>query len=315
MGYEHWTVEDIGDLTGKVAVVTGANIGLGLEITKQLALKGCEVVMACRNETKAEKAKEEILPLVGANAKIVIMKVDVSSLASVKDFAAEFKKKYTTLDLLMLNAGVMALDPRQESVDGFEMQLATNHLGQFVLTGELLPLLKATPHSRVVTQSSGGNWTGSFNWDDLNATKKYARYEQYGMTKLANITFMNELQKRLTAANLSSPTAYSVHPGIVVGQLQVNATSNFFERMIYGLVPLFANDYHLGSVPSLFCLTSPNAKPGKLYGPSGPFFVHLFTGKYPQERDPNKLAMDPETGKRLWEASEELTGYTFDVTK
>lgn len=316
MVVEKWTVEEIPDLAGKVGIVTGSNIGIGLAITKELAKKGCEVVMACRNMEKAEKAKADLLNELGPEAKLVTMKVDVSSIASVKEFASEFKKNHTKLDLLMENAGVMALHPRQVSVDGNELQFATNHLGHFVLTGELLPLMENTPGSRIVIQSSSAHWMGKFHWDDLQAEKKYCRYEQYAMTKLANVAFTKELEKRLTKAHISSPTVYAVHPGVVEdGQLFEHASASALESFVNKLVSkvVGVNDFAHAALPALFCLTSPEATPGKFYGPDGLLLRGTFKGEHPKERKVNKIADDPEATRRLWEESEKITHYNFNV--
>lgn len=311
MGVSEWTAQDIPDLTGKVAIVTGANVGLGLEITRKLAEKKCEVIMACRNMEKATAAWETLLEELGPKIKVEVMKLDVSSMDSVKEFAAEFKRRHQKLDFLMENAGVMALFPRQESVDGNELQLATNHLGHFVLTGELMPLLTSTEGSRVVTQSSCMHWLGSFNWNDLQG-KRYIRYLQYAMTKLANVAFATELQNRLTQANLSNPTVYSVHPGVVNGQLQENAVSALWEAVSFKLLSLCSNNVHQGAIPALFALTSPEAKAGQFYGPDG-ICRGLFRGDHPRQRSVNKLVDKPGVIERFWKESEILTNYKFDV--
>eukprot|EP00189_Rhodosorus_marinus_P004018 CAMPEP_0113969080 /NCGR_PEP_ID=MMETSP0011_2-20120614/10005_1 /TAXON_ID=101924 /ORGANISM="Rhodosorus marinus" /LENGTH=270 /DNA_ID=CAMNT_0000982471 /DNA_START=66 /DNA_END=878 /DNA_ORIENTATION=- /assembly_acc=CAM_ASM_000156 len=270
--------------------------------------------MAIRTLSKGEKAREEVLKEIGAAKKIEIMAVDVSSLESVKKFASDFRSKYDRLDLLVENAGVMALEPRQESVDGYEMQFATNHLGHFLLTNELMPLLSKTENSRVVVQSSSANWFGKFDWDNLNATEKYKRWEQYYMTKLCNVVFARELNERVNAAGLKQPTAYSAHPGYVVGQLQAQSKRGFVEIAMYNVMKPAAGTFETGARPVLYASTSSEATPGGFFGPKGwmPVVKH-FKGKYPGEVQPNKLADDPEVRKKLWEESEKLTKVEFKI--
>uniref|UniRef100_A0A7S2ZL87 Protochlorophyllide reductase n=1 Tax=Rhodosorus marinus TaxID=101924 RepID=A0A7S2ZL87_9RHOD len=314
MAKSDWTAADIPDMTGKVAIVTGSNIGLGLEIIKRLAEHNATTIMAIRTVAKGEQAKEGVLKEIGADKTINIMPVDVSSLESVKKFANEFSSKYDRLDLLVENAGIMALETRKESVDGYEMQFATNHLGHFRLTNEVMPLLKKTKGSRVVAQSSSANWYGNFEWDNLNATKKYDPWVQYCMTKLANVFFAKELNARVKAAGLEQPTAYSAHPGLVVGQLQAQGKQGFFEKLMYSFTSPMAGTYETGARPALFASTSPEATPGAFYGPTGwiPFARDL-GGKHPGEVSPNKLALDETMRKRLWEESEKLTKAEFKI--
>ncbi|KAJ8903936.1 hypothetical protein NDN08_000467 [Rhodosorus marinus] len=309
-----WTAADIPDMTGKVAVVTGSNIGLGLEIIKRLAEHNATTIMAIRTVSKGDKAREDVLKEIGADKKIEIMPVDVSSLESVKKFADEFNSKYDRLDVLMENAGIMALETRKESVDGYEMQLATNHLGHFRLTNELMPLLKKTKGSRVVAQSSSANWYGSFDWDNLNATKKYDPWVQYCMTKLCNVFFAKELNARVKAAGLEQPTAYSAHPGLVVGQLQEQGKQGFFEKLLYMFTTPMAGTYETGARPALFACTSPAATPGAFFGPTGwvPIARDL-GGKYPGEVAANQLSLDAAMRKKLWEESEKLTKAEFKI--
>uniref|UniRef100_A0A7S0BNV8 Protochlorophyllide reductase n=1 Tax=Rhodosorus marinus TaxID=101924 RepID=A0A7S0BNV8_9RHOD len=295
-----WTAEDIPDLSGKVAVVTGANTGLGKEITARLAEHNGTVVMACRTASKAEEAKKEILAEIGEGKRLDVMKLDVSSLESVRSFAVEFSSKYNRLDILMENAGVMALDPKQESVDGLEMQFATNHIGHFLLTKQLIHLLEKTEGSRVVTHSSAANFSGKFQWDNIQGEKKYKPWDQYAMTKLANICFANELNKRIQAAGKGFPTIYSVHPGAVRTQLQDNAVQDFRTTMYYFLSAFAFGTFETGSRPALFACTAPDAEPGAFYGPTGLVpFLSLMNGNYPGKQEPNKLASDSDECKKL----------------
>lgn len=307
-----WTVADIPDLSGKVAIVTGANVGLGLEIATQLAAKNARVYLACRTPSKAESAKASILEK-HPSALIETPKLDVSSLASVRDFARDFLSCHDRLDVLMCNAGVMAFQDRRESVDGYELQFATNHLGHFLLTGLLHPLLRATPNSRVVTQSSSGHWTGSFDFENLNATKDYSPWGQYAMTKLANVAFAHEYNRRLQKDSVGAPTAFSVHPGLVIGQLQsVQAGDNVFYKIAYGVMGVFAGTYETGALPALYACVGKEAEAGEFYGPDG-LMNGVFRGNHPKTAKPNKLAVDDDQTDRLWQISEELTGFKFDV--
>ena len=225
---QKWTQQDIPDLTGKTIVVTGANSGLGFECSKTLADKGATVVMTARNMQKGEQARSDILAE-QPDASLDLMQLDVGDLSSVRDFAAAFKAKYDRLDILLNNAGVMAI-PRQETPDGFEMQLGVNHLGHFALTGLLLDLLTQTPHARIHNVCSSANYTGTINFDDLMGEKAYSRWAAYGQSKLANIFFTFELQKRLTAAGFDT-IANTSHPGLVIGNLQANSVEQSGTRL------------------------------------------------------------------------------------
>ncbi|KAJ8908630.1 hypothetical protein NDN08_005335 [Rhodosorus marinus] len=309
-----WTADEIPDLSGKVAIVTGANTGLGKEIATRLAEHDATTVMACRTAAKAEAAKKEILAEIGERKRLEVMALDVSSLESVRSFAVEFSSKYKRLDILMENAGVMALDPKQESVDGFEMQFATNHIGHFLLTKMLMPLLEKTEGSRVVTHSSAANFSGKFQWDDIQGEKSYKPWDQYSMTKLANICFANELNKRVQTAGKGFPTTYSVHPGGVRTQLLDNAVQDFRAKTFDFFSSYAFGTFETGSRPALFACAAPEAEPGAFYGPTGPIpMLSLMNGSYPGKIAPNKLALDSEECKKLWELSEELIEEKFDI--
>ncbi len=306
-----WTQNDIPDLTGKVVVITGANSGLGLESSKALAAKGATVVMACRNLSKAEKAKAEVLQTV-PNAKLDVMQLDNASLDSVRAFASAFKAKYDRLDILLNNAGVMAI-PRAETKDGFEMQLGVNHLAHFALTGFLLDVLTSTPGARVHSTSSSAAFTGAINFDDLMGEKEYSRWAAYGQSKLANAAFATELNRRLKAAGHDT-IANSSHPGFVVTNLQANSLQEsgapFVERLLYGLTaPLLSQDIEIGVLPQLYASTAPEAKGGVFYGPK------TFRARgYPAEQKCNDALDDAALLKRFWEVSEQLTGVTYEFS-
>ncbi|KAJ8901151.1 hypothetical protein NDN08_005011 [Rhodosorus marinus] len=315
MSSTKWTADDMPDLVGKVAVVTGANLGLGREITKRLAEHNATVVMACRTASKGEATKKELLNEIGEDKSLVVMTLDVSSLESVKTFAKEFSSKYNKLDMLVENAGVMALDPRGTSADGYEMQFATNHLGHFLLTKLLLPTLEKTEGSRVVTQSSLASYQcKGFNWDDIQAEKSYDLWKQYYMTKLCNVCFAKELNTRLQNAGKSNPTAYVAHPGVIIGNLQQNSRQSLFEKVVYAVFGLFQGTYETGARPALYASSSPGATPGAFYGPSGPiYYVSDVGGAHPGEVKPPPISMDVEERRKLWELSEQLADVKFTI--
>jgi protochlorophyllide reductase len=303
-----WTQQDIPDLTGKIIVITGANSGLGLESTKALAAKGATVVMACRNLGKAEKAKAEVLAN-NPHAKLEVMPLDNASLASVRDFADAFKAKYARLDILLNNAGIMAI-PRALTEDGFEMQLGVNHLGHFALTGLLIDVITATPKARVHNTSSSAAFTGNINFDDLMGEKEYGRWGAYGQSKLANIFFATELNNRLKAAGHEA-ISNSSHPGLVMTNLQANSVemsgAPLTERILYRIAgPLLAQDISMGVLPQLYGSTAPEAKGGVFYGPK----TFRIRG-YPSEQHANDAVNDASARKRFWEISEELTGIHY----
>ena len=304
---QKWTQQDIPNLTGKVIIVTGANSGLGLESTKALAGKGATVIMACRNPQKAEKAKAEVLAL-HPKASLDVMPLDNASLASVKAFAEAFKAKYRRLDLLLNNAGVMAI-PRQESADGFEMQIGVNHLAHFALTGHLLDIITSTPNARIHNVSSSAHYSGSINFDDLMSKQSYSRWGAYGQSKLANIFFTFELQKRLTAAGYDT-IANCSHPGLVIGQLQHNSVAQSgtsAEGFLYRTVgPLFAQDVSMGALPQLYGSVATEAKGGVFYGPQT-----MNLRGYPKEQKASKKAHNSADLKRFWQLSEQLTGVSY----
>ncbi len=303
-----WTQNDIPDLTGKVVVITGANSGLGLESTRAIAGKNATVIMACRNLQKAEKAKANVMQS-HPNAKVEVMQLDNASLASVRAFADALKAKYDRLDILLNNAGVMAI-PRTLTTDGFEMQLGVNHLAHFLLTGLLLDTLTQTPRARIHNTSSSAAFRGEINFDDLMGEKSYGRWTAYGQSKLANAVFAAELNNRLKAAGHNA-IANSSHPGLVMTNLQTNSLemsdAPFAERVLYRIVePLMAQDISMGVLPQLYACTAPQAKGGVFYGPK----TFRMRG-YPVEQKCNNALNDAGILQRFWQVSEELTGASY----
>jgi NAD(P)-dependent dehydrogenase (short-subunit alcohol dehydrogenase family) len=305
-----WSQNDIPDLTGKVIVITGANSGLGLESAKTLASKGATVVMTARNMTKGQAAFDGIMRD-QPTASLDLMQLDVGDLGAVKIFADAFKAKYDRLDILLNNAGVMAI-PRQETVDGFEMQLGVNHFGHFALTGHLLDIITQTPNARIHNVSSSAHYMGKINFDDLMGEKSYSRWAAYGQSKLANVYFTYELHKRLHYAGYDTMTNCS-HPGLVMGNLQtksVEQSGTQLEGALYRVVaPIFAQDITMGVLPMLYAMTAPEAKGGVFYGPN---FLNM--RGYPAEKQTNKEAHDADKLRRFFDLSEQLTHVTYPLS-
>jgi protochlorophyllide reductase len=303
-----WTTKDIPDLHGRVALVTGANSGLGLETTRALADHGAQVIMACRSLDKAREAEAEIKKT-APDAGVTLVQLDLASLASVRDLAATMQHTHDRLDLLFNNAGIMAF-PRSETKDGFELQFGTNHLGHFALTGELLPLLLATPHSRVVTTTSLARTMGQVQFDDLNRTRSYGRWEAYGQSKRANLLFTFELQRRFARVGAST-ISVAAHPGWANTQLQsasVAASGSLGDRVAITVMgPLLGQSQQMGALPQIYAGTSPDIHGGEVVGPGG--FMHM-RGSPTIERKAQRED-DSRAAARLWEASVELTGVVY----
>lgn len=298
-----WTVKNIPDMTGKTVIVTGANSGLGLETTRALAGKGAAVVMACRNTSKGAAAAQAIRAD-HPNAQLDVRALDLADLASVRQFAQAFKDHYDALHVLDNNAGVMALPDHRTTADGFEMQFGTNHLGHFALTGLLLDVLQSTPGARVVSVSSFAHRMGRVRFDNLNAEKSYSRWGAYGLSKLANLLFTYELQRRLTASG-SHVIAVAAHPGWTHTNLQ--AHSGFFSF----LNPVFGQSPAMGALPALSAATASDVRGGDFIGPGGWFELR----GYPKKTRSNAASRNEATAKRLWDVSEQLTGvhYVFEA--
>lgn len=305
---KHWTIKDMPDQAGRIVVVTGANSGLGYETTLAFAQKNATVVMACRNLKKGAEARDEVLAQF-PNATLDLMELDLGSLASVRSFAEAFHANYSQLDLLINNAGIMAV-PRSETVDGFETQFGVNHLGHFALTGLLLPKLLSTPGSRVVSVSSIASYGADIKFDDIMHEQGYARYMMYGQTKLANVLFANELQRRLATAGANT-ISVSAHPGVSNTNLQsttVGHSGNPFERVIYGMIvmPLLSQSQAQGTLPQLYAATAADVNGCDFIGPD---FMRL--RGYPKKEQADAKAYDESIAQRLWEVSVELTGVDY----
>lgn len=301
-----WTRKDIPDLSGRTAVVTGANSGLGYETTKALAAAGARVIMACRSLGKAKGAQAKLIEDLeeeGLSPEIEIELVDLASLASVDEFVARLFENFEHLDLLINNAGVMATPP-QMTDDGLEFQMACNHFGHFALTAGLMPLLHDTPGSRVVAVSSLAARSGSLTKHDPTTLEGYDRFAVYGATKLANQVFAIELDRRLRAAG--SPTiSVAAHPGL--------AGTNLFEGFdLPGPLQLGAKlgsklvtqPASIGALPQLRAACEPGIRGGSYFGPGFPGQAY----GPPKEIPVLETASDPDTGQRLWDLSVDLTG-------
>lgn len=303
-----WTAEDIPDLRGCVALVTGANSGLGLETTRALAARGAHVVMACRNLDKGRQAQTAIQASV-PDASLKLTQLDLASLASIRAFAATFQETHERLDMLFNNAGIMAI-PRRETRDGFEMQLGTNYLAHFALTGLLLPILLATPQSRVITTTSSARMFGKIRFDDLNRTRSYGRWEAYGQSKMADLLFAFELQRRLAASGAQT-ISVSAHPGYAHTNLQSTSASTSgaaLEGAFYARFgPWVAQTARMGALPQLYAATSPAIHGGELVGPGG------FAGQrgYPRVETKAQKEYNKAAAARLWDVSVELTGVSY----
>lgn len=306
-----WTFDDIPDQTGKYVVVTGANSGLGFETTKAMAAKGATVVMACRNETKAQEAASLIRDAV-PNAPLEIRALDLSDQDSIKSFADEMIAQGKPIDILFNNAGVMAM-PEMRTAQGFEMQVGTNHLGHFALTARLFPLIEQAQAGRVVTVSSQAHRIGKIDLDDLTwQNRRYSRWPAYGQAKLANLMFAKELGKRLSAKG-SKVISAAAHPGYASTNLQSAASkieqSKIGEWFFELGNSIFGQDQSLGALPSLRAATDSGVENCDYYGPKG--FMEM--GGYPVKVGSTKIAQNEETWAKLWTVSEELTGVSFSL--
>ena len=307
-----WTTAEMPTLTGRRAIVTGANSGLGFWTTKALAEHGVAVTMAVRDEAKGQAAAETITSA-GMGGAVEVRRLDLADLASVRGFAEAWSADNPEgLDLLVNNAGIMAI-PRRTTADGFEMQLGTNHLGHFALTGMLWPALVAQPHSRVVTVSSQAHRMGRMRFDDLMSERKYSAWGAYGQSKLANLLFTRELARRISEEGLDV-LALAAHPGYASTNLQSagpQMRGRSFESRFIGLGnKILAQSAEMGALPTLFAATAPGLNGGDYIGPDG----FMEQRGHPKIVGRSDAAKDDEAARRLWQVSEELTGvrYPFD---
>lgn len=292
-------------LKGKIAVVTGANTGLGYETALGLTSKDCKVIMACRNRDKAEKAMADIRKEV-PNADLEFIKLDLNSLKSVQEFSKAYKEKHDRLDLLINNAGLM-IPPLMRTEEGFESQFGVNHLGHFLLTNLLFPIINKTENARIVSLSSIAHKNGRIYFDDPNWEKSYSRSDAYNQSKVACLMFAYELQRRLNDSR-STVISVAAHPGVSDTEL-----GRYIPKVLYYLfkpiTPLFTHHPKEAAKPTLMAALDENAKGGDYYGPQG--FNEM-------KGDPGKARSTGYSKKRdvatqLWELSEKLTGQEFNV--
>ena len=297
-----WGIADIPSQAGRIAIITGANSGIGYEAARILAGHGATVVLAGRDAGKTKAAHDQIHSQV-AEARLDTVALDLASLASVRQAAIEIRARYPRLDLLINNAGVM-MPPHGRTADGFELQLGTNHLGHFALTGLVLPSLLDVPGSRVVTISSNGHKIGRINFTDLQSERHYRRMGAYSQSKLANLLFTFELQRRLAAASADT-IAVAAHPGTSDTALVRHLPA--WMQAGSRIVP--SQDATGGALPTLRAATDRSAAGGDYYGPSG---LGEFAGPPVRVRSSSR-SRDAAAQRQLWAVSEQLTGVTFPV--
>ncbi|MFD4356008.1 SDR family NAD(P)-dependent oxidoreductase [Nocardia sp. NPDC058518] len=296
----NWTEQHIPDQHGRVAIVTGANTGLGFETARMLAERGAAVVLAVRDIEKGKQAAARI------TGDVTVQTLDLTSLDSIRSAAADLRAAHPRIDLLVNNAGVM-YTPRQTTADGFEMQFGTNHLGHFAFTGLLLDRLLPVPGSRVVTVSSTGHRIrAAIHFDDLQWERSYSRVSAYGQSKLANLMFTYELQRKL--ASHGTTVAVAAHPGVSNTELMRN-TPAALRLPVTWLAPLVTQNAAMGALPTVRAATDPAVAGGQYYGPGDRWELR----GYPKLVTSSSDSHDRAAQQRLWTVSEELTGVTFPL--
>ena len=294
-----WNASQIGDQTGRVVVITGATSGIGKETARILADKGAHVVIGARNLVKADLVINQIKTQ-KPSALVEARELDLTRLASIKDFAESIVQDFEQLDVLINNAGIMAC-PYGQTEDGYEIQMGTNHLGHFALTGRLMPLLKQTANSRLVVLSSIAHRFGNIDLTDIHwQNRAYNTNRAYGDSKLANLYFMNELVRKL-ADDKDAPMVVAAHPGWTKTELQRHV------KLVDFLNIFFAQDAEQGAMPTLRAGFDPDVTAGDFYGPSRFFELR----GAPKKVKGNKLSQDADIAKALWQQSEQLTGVSY----
>jgi NAD(P)-dependent dehydrogenase (short-subunit alcohol dehydrogenase family) len=307
MAAAKWSAEQIPSQAGKTVLVTGANSGIGYQAALELARHGAHVLLGVRDLAKGEAAAQKIHAEV-SGAGVEVAELDMASLESIRGFAAGFAKNGYALDLLINNAGVMALPKREVTADGFERQFGTNHLGHFALTGLLVPSLLKAEAPRVVTVSSLAHRNGKIDFANLQSEKKYVPWDAYNASKLANLLFALELERRARKA-ASKLVSIPVHPGISRTNIFQNGpgTGDLKAIVVKILAPIMTQGDDMGALPTLYAATAAEAKGGEYIGPDG---FQAFKG-WPGVETPRPQALDEAVAKRLWEVSEELTGVVY----
>lgn len=309
-----WTIDDIGDLSGKVVVITGANSGLGYESTKVFLEHGADVVMACRSLERGQEALDSILLDLEENdiyikSSVEVMKLDLGDLKSVDEFVELYGQKYSKLNILLNNAGIMA-PPYGLTVDGFESQFGVNHLGHFALTAKLFSIIKDTPSARIVNISSLAHKSGTMDFYNLQFEdgEGYTPFRAYGRSKLANIMFTYEMQRRINAS-IYDVKVLAAHPGGANTNLARDLDSAKWMSKFEWLVNSVVQSSYEGALPGIRAATDEDALGGQYYGPSG----FMETKGKPVVVQSNDLSHSKIKGRRLWKVSEELTGTSFDI--
>lgn len=299
-----WTARDIPDLAGRAALVTGATSGIGYATCVELARHGARVIMTARDVRKGEEAVHRLKAAV-PNADVELRLLDLSDLHGVEKFATNLVSEGKPLDILVNNAGLM-MPPRGTTKQGFEMQIGVNHLAHFALTLRLLPLMKNRPDPRVVTVSSGLHKSGKVDFDDLHSERGYSPQGAYAQSKLANVYFGLELDRRLRAAG-SPIKSVLAHPGLARTNLGSSVAPGFYKSIMNVFIALFAQAPGGGALPTLYAATAPGVQGGQFIGPKGRTEMR----GSPVVVQPSDLGKDAEIAKRLWEKSTELTGVGF----
>src|SRR3954454_5526222 len=305
-----WSTADIPSQQGRVAVVTGTNSGLGVVTARELARAGATVLMTSRDAARGADAEQRLRTAV-PGADVRLESLDLASMGSIRAFAGRVSASYDGVDVLVNNAGVMAI-PRATTADGFEMQLGTNHLGHFALTGLLLPALLKRPGSRVVTVSSTAHKVGAIKFDDLLGHKSYFSWRAYAQSKLANLLFAYELQRRLAASNATT-ISVAAHPGYASTNLQAVGPQQSRNKIMGLLMNLgnvaFGQSADDGALPQLYAATAADVEGGCFYGPS-----RLMESRgAPKRVKSTSRSKDPALAGRLWSVSEELTGIRYEA--
>ncbi|SNS73115.1 NAD(P)-dependent dehydrogenase, short-chain alcohol dehydrogenase family [Sphingomonas laterariae] len=310
-----WGENDIPDLTGKRALITGAASGIGYEAARALAEHGAEVIVVDRNEELGRAVAERIRPL-RSDAHASFRMLDLGRLESVKDFAAALVAEGRPIDILINNAGIQPISQRRTSADGFELTFAIGHLGHFALTGGLLPLLRAAPAPRVVTVSSMVHGRGHIDWDDLQIERGYRSQRAYNQTKLANLLFAREFQRRIDASN-AGISSMAVHPGVAQTSIGANRSQlgkfrmgdHIVSSILSVVMPYLGQPASAGALPTLFAATAPEAEAGGFYGPNG---VGEMKGP-PAPATIKRPGQDMDAARRLWDVTEQMTGVSFPL--
>ncbi len=305
-GLQPWTADDIPDLGGLTAIITGANSGVGYESAIELARRGATVILACRSASRGESALRRIKND-SPSASVELAQLDLGDLESVERFARQFCATHDKLDLLINNAGVMAT-PYRTTASGFESQFGTNHLGHFALTGKLMSLLINSPGSRIVSVSSLAHREESIDLEAIQFTREnYNRWRAYGRSKLANLLFTYELHRRFERAGIRHVSSLAAHPG--VSKTNIAQGLGWIGTVSMQIAGLFFQSARMGALPILRAATDPNAASGEYYGPDRP---NERRG-HPVTVTSSPESHDTEVARRLWEQSEKLTDVRFEI--